>query len=78
MKEKILNILWYFVTEIVLAYCEKNCSSDWEKLLKFAAARPKNFKISEITRTIYSHSESSEQFLITECFSNLLLEVSQI
>ena len=28
---------WYFVTRIVLTYCEKNCSSDREKLLKFEA-----------------------------------------
>ena len=28
---------WYFVTKIVLTYCEKNCSSDPEKLLKFEA-----------------------------------------
>ena len=28
---------WYFVTKIVLTYCEKNCSSDREKLLKFEA-----------------------------------------
>ena len=28
---------WYFVTKIVLTYCEKNCSSDGEKLLKFHA-----------------------------------------
>ena len=29
---------WYFVTKIVLTFCEKkNCSSDWEKLLKFEA-----------------------------------------
>ena len=28
---------WYFVTKIVLTYCEKNCSSDQEKLLKFEA-----------------------------------------
>ena len=27
---------WYFVTKIVLTYCEKKkCSSDREKLLKF-------------------------------------------
>jgi hypothetical protein len=40
---------------------EKNCSSDWEKLLKFEAEG----KIFEITRTIYSNSERSEQFLLT-------------
>ena len=28
---------WYFVTKIVPTYCEKNCSSDREKLLKFEA-----------------------------------------
>ena len=29
---------WYFVTKIVLTYCEKKkCSSDLEKLLKFEA-----------------------------------------
>ena len=46
----------------------KNCSS----------AREKICKIFEITRTIYSNSGRSEQFLVTECFFNLLLEVSQI
>ena len=28
---------WYFVTKIVLTYCEKNYSGDREKLLKFEA-----------------------------------------
>ena len=28
---------WYFVTKIVLNYCEKKCSIDREKLLKFEA-----------------------------------------
>ena len=28
---------WYFVSRIALTYCEKNRSSDWEKLLKFEA-----------------------------------------
>ena len=28
---------WYFVTKIVLTYCEKKCSSGREKLLKFEA-----------------------------------------
>ena len=30
-------LVWYFVTKIVLTYCEKNCSSVREKLLKFEA-----------------------------------------
>ena len=28
---------WHFVSKIVLTYCEKNCSSNQEKLLKFEA-----------------------------------------
>ena len=31
------NEKWYFVTKIVLTYCEKKCSSDQENLLKFEA-----------------------------------------
>ena len=29
------KLKWYFISKIVLTYCEKNCSSDREKLLKF-------------------------------------------
>ena len=65
---------WYFVTKIVLTYC----SSDREKLLKFEAEGREFANNFEITRTICSNSERSEQFLVTECFFNLLLEVSQI
>ena len=56
---------WYFVTKIVLTYCEK-------KLFYWSR------KTFEITRTIHSNSERSEQFLVTECFFNLFLEFSQI
>jgi hypothetical protein len=35
-------------------------------------------KFIEITRTMFSNSERSEQFLVTECFFNLFLEVSHI
>ena len=48
---------WPFLTKIVLTYCEKKLF--W---------RPRICKIFEITRTIYSNSERSEQFLVTECF----------
>ena len=55
---------WYFVTKIVLTYCEKKIfQSFWNSRLK-----DENFKIFEITRIIYSNSERSEQFLVTECF----------
>ena len=57
----------------------KNCSSDWEKLLKFEAEDREFAKIlRSLFRTIYSNSERSEQVLVTECFFNLLLEVSHI
>ena len=35
--ERFSPMNWYFVTKIVLTYCEKNCSSNPEKLLKFEA-----------------------------------------
>ena len=55
---------WYFVTKIVQTYCEKNCSSD------IGCSRPKAeyLQIFDITRRIYSNSEMSEEFLVTECF----------
>ena len=65
----------YFVTKIVLTYCEKNCSSEREKLLKFKAEGQEFAKNVEITRTIYSNIE---QILVTKCFFNLFLKVSPI
>ena len=35
--EKVAHKDWYFVTKIVLTYCEKNCPIVREKLLKFQA-----------------------------------------
>ena len=53
----------------------KDCSTDREKLLKFEAEGQEFAEfLSSLDRTIYSNSEKSEQFLVTECF----LEVSQI
>ena len=40
---------WYFVTKIVLTYCEKKCSSDREKLLKFEA---KSREFSKFLRSL--------------------------
>ena len=51
----------------------KNCSSDWEK--KIRGWRSRICKFLEIAWTIYSNSERSEQFLVTEWFFNLFLEV---
>ena len=46
--------------------------------LKFEAEGLRICKNFEITRTIYSNTERSGQFLVTECFFNLFLEVSHI
>ena len=78
------NGKWKQVIKIV--FCYQNCSDLlWEKIVlviekNFWNSRLKgeNFQIFEITRTIYSNSERSEQFLVTECFFNLFLEVSYI
>ena len=64
---------WYFVTKIVLTYFEKKLFW-WSR--KTFEIRISN--IFEITRTIYSNSERSEQFLVKECFFYFFLEVSQI
>ena len=70
---------WYFVTKNVLSYCEKNCSSKREKLLKFEAEGQEFSKfLRSLEQFRYSNSERSEQFLVTECFFNLFLEVSHI
>ena len=49
-----------------------------KKTFEIRGWKPRIFKIFEITRTIYSNRERSEQFLVTECFFNLFLEISQI
>ena len=46
----------------------KNCPIDREKVLKSEAEGREVSKFFEITRTIHSNSERSEQFLVTECF----------
>ena len=51
---------WYFVTKIVLV------------IEKTSEIRPRICKKFEIIRTINSNSESSEQFLVTDCFFQLV------
>ena len=53
------------------------CYQHW-KGFEIWGWRPRICKIFEIPRTIYSNSERSEQFLVTECFFNLFREVSHI
>ena len=59
---------WYFVTKIVLTYCEKKLFQWSGIFFEIWGWRPRIFKHFEITRTICSNSERSEQFLVTECF----------
>ena len=55
----------------IMVLCYQNCSDLlWEKIILVIEI--------EITRTIYSNSEKTEQFLVTECFFNLFLEISKI
>ena len=56
----------------------KNCSSDREKLLKFEAEGREFSKFLRSLEQFILNSEWSEQFLVTECFFNLFLEISQI
>ena len=44
----LLNSKWYFVSKIFLTYCEKKCSSDREKLLKFEAEGQGNKTILKV------------------------------
>ena len=54
-----------------------NCSSDREKILKFEAEGP-DLQSFQIIRPISSNSERLEQFLVTDYFFNLFLEVFYI
>ena len=64
-----------------MVFCYQNCSELlWEKIVlvieksfEIRGWRPRICKNFEISRTIYSNSERSEQFLVTECFFNLFL-----
>ena len=54
-----------------MVFCYQNCSDLlWEKIVLVIEKNFWNwiFKIFEITRTIYSNSQRSEQSLVTECF----------
>ena len=80
-----LYINGFFVEEMV--FCYQNCSNLlWERIVLVIEKKIEIwgwmplwiFKIFGITRTICLNSERSEQFLVTECFFILFLEVSQI
>ena len=82
---------WWWITKHILlraakplmVFCYQNCSDLlWEKIVLLikknfwnSRLKAENLQIFEITRTIYSNSDRSEQFLVTTCFFNLFLEV---
>ena len=68
--------LWYFVTKIVLTYCDKKLFLWSRNFFEIRGWRPRICKNFEIIRTICSNSGRSEEFLVTECFFKLFLEVS--
>ena len=78
--------IFSIVLGVELVFCYQNCSDLlWEKIVlviektfEIRGWRPRIFKNFEIAWTIYSNSERSEQFLVTECFFNLFLEISQV
>ena len=47
---------WYFVTKIVLTYCEKKIVFSYRKKLEIRGWRPRICKNFEITRAIYSNT----------------------
>ena len=75
-KEGIELINGILLPKLFRPIVRKNCSSDREKLLKFEAEGQEFLR--SLYRTIYSNSERSEQFLVTDCFFNLFLEVSHV
>ena len=68
-REDVFDRNWYFVSKIIQNFCEKKCSSDRVKLLKFEAEGREFAEIlrslEQFVRTVHC-SERSEQFLVTE------------
>ena len=56
----------------------RNCFSDREKLLKFDAEGRQFAKVLRSLEEFIQTVKGQNNFLVTECFFNLFLEVSQI
>jgi hypothetical protein len=57
-------------------FCYQNCSDllgekNWSSDFEIPGQRPRICKTFEINKTIYSNSERSEQFLVTEYLFNI-------
>ena len=59
---------WYFVSKIVLTYCEKKMFLWSRKTFEIRGWRSRICKTFVITRTIFSNSKRSEQFLKQNAF----------
>ena len=61
---------WYFVTKIVLTYCEKNCFSDREKLFKSEADGREFAKImrslEQFVQTMKSQKSIFKWYFVTK------------
>ena len=65
---------WYFVIGIVLTYSEKKLSKWSKKKYKFEAEGREFAKfLRSLEQFIQTVQGTAEQFLVTECFFNLLL-----
>ena len=73
-----LHCKWYFVTKIVLNYCEKKCSIDREKLLKFEAEGREFANFLRTLEQFIQAVKGPNNFLVTEYFFYLFLDVSDI
>ena len=71
--------VWYFVTTIVLTYCEKKKILVIKKIkLKFEAECREFANNLRSLEQFVGIVKRSEQFLVPEYFFNMFLEVSQI
>ena len=78
MKNTALDMNGILLPKLFWPTLTKNCSSDQKKLLKFETEGREFAKFLRSIEQFIQTVERSEQFLVTECFFNLFLEVSQI
>ena len=78
----VYNKVWcrnsILLTKLFWHTVRKNCSLQSRKTFEIWGWRLRICKIFEVTWTFFFKQWNSEQFLLTKCFLNLFLEVSQI
>jgi hypothetical protein len=74
---KLFTCHFYFLRNALMVFCYQNCSDLlWDKIVIVIEKNFENLRLKAENLqnwTIYSNSERSEQFLVTECFFNLFL-----